>query len=130
MEIYTSYFGNLRKLKQKGIIPIGIAVSPPGWYKGMNYRRFAPTANMLSMGERAYDIHFQRLLAILSPQAVARDLQRMSNGRPIALLCFESNRNECHRLQVANWIETNFGVKVSEVEPAKPVSTVIQKELF
>lgn len=131
MEIYTSYFGNLRRIKQKGITPIAIAVSPPGWYKGYRYRRFAPTVNMLKMDLRRYDIEFQRLLAILSPREVYRDLERMAEGKPIALLCFETYRRECHRLQVAEWIERNMKISVPELDaPARSQKRGHQTMLF
>lgn len=41
-KIYTSYFGNLLKLKEKGIKPISIALFPPKWYVGDALLSLAP----------------------------------------------------------------------------------------
>ena len=41
-KIYTSYFGNLLKLREKGIKPISIALLPPRWYAGDELRELAP----------------------------------------------------------------------------------------
>ena len=41
-KIYTSYFGNLLKLKEKGIKPISIALFPPKWYTGDELLSLAP----------------------------------------------------------------------------------------
>ena len=41
-KIYTSYFGNLLKLKEKGIKPISIALFPPNWYVGDALLSLAP----------------------------------------------------------------------------------------
>jgi len=130
MEIYTSYFGNLKRLNSDGIIPIGIAVYPPKWYKGQNYKRLAPASQMLRMTIDEYDRMFQKILAYQSPRQVYDDLRRMSRGKPIALLCFELDRRECHRLQVAEWIEGQMGIKVPEYPHPVPRNSFIQTSMF
>lgn len=34
MEIYTSYFDNLKNLEKEDIFPIGICCYPPKWFNG------------------------------------------------------------------------------------------------
>jgi len=124
MEIYTSYFGNLKKIVEKGIVPVGIAVSPPKWYRGIIYKRLAPHYAMLQMSREKYDIEFQKILLFQNPREVHQDFLKFSQGKPIALLCFEFDRNDCHRLKVAEWIELKMGIKVPElVVPKAPKFT-------
>ena len=119
MRIYTSYFRNHRNLINDNILPVGIAVSPPKWFKGPNYKSLAPTYQMLSCSIEKYDKEFVRILSSLNVQDVMSDLERISNGQPIALLCYEADRNRCHRLMVAEWIEKGTGVVIPEYEVMK-----------
>jgi len=44
--IYTSYFAKLKSLPED-IIPISICAKSPNWYKGLQYKRLAPTYDLL-----------------------------------------------------------------------------------
>ena len=44
--IYTSYFAKLNKLPNN-IIPISICAKPPHFYKGLQYKKLAPTYDIL-----------------------------------------------------------------------------------
>ena len=48
MKIYTSYFGNLKKLKENNIVPIGICCYPPKDFHGPNLIAIAPTPDILN----------------------------------------------------------------------------------
>jgi hypothetical protein len=37
MNIYTSYFANLKKLEKANIKPIAICLYKPKWYNGISY---------------------------------------------------------------------------------------------
>lgn len=41
-EIYTSYFAKLKYLPNN-IVPISICAKTPEWYKGLQYKKLAPT---------------------------------------------------------------------------------------
>ena len=68
-KIYTSYFGNLRKLHDAGIVPIGIALWKPRFYNGDCIPELAPTKFMLSdecSMELYVDMYKQKLANIYS----------------------------------------------------------------
>ena len=41
-KIYTSYFANLKNLPDN-VCPISICGKAPDWYKGLQYKKLAPT---------------------------------------------------------------------------------------
>lgn len=107
MNIYTSYFGKLKAIEKAGILPVSIAVSPPKWYMGPQYRALAPRYDMLRMDSETYLIHFNAILNGLSAEKVLKDLKHISDmngGKDIALLCFEKPSDLCHRQYVAKWL--------------------------
>lgn len=122
--IYTSYFANLNKLP-KDITPISICAKAPEWYKGLKYKKLAPTYNILMKYKQDYDKnyyieHYQKeVLDKLNPADILHDLYRIVNPKNytklphIALICFEKPEDFCHRYLVANWLIDN-GYKVEE----------------
>lgn len=44
--LYTTYFGNLKKLP-KNIIPISICGKAPNWWTGRQYKKLAPKYDFL-----------------------------------------------------------------------------------
>ena len=46
MELYTSYFANLRNI-DKSIIPVSIARINPSWYNGLEFKAIAPSMQLL-----------------------------------------------------------------------------------
>jgi len=44
--IYTSYFGNIGKLKNAGIIPVNIAQYQPSWFRGDSIKELAPSPSL------------------------------------------------------------------------------------
>jgi len=67
---------------------------------------------------------------LLSPRQAYEELKRLGKGKPIALLCFELDRRECHRMQVAEWIEAQIGIKVPEYPHPVPRKNFIQTSMF
>ena len=109
--IYTSYFGKMRKLP-KDIITVAICVGVPKWYKGLVYKKVAPTYTMLNdwkvnHNEERYKCNFKaEILANLSQKQVKEDLLALTgNAENIALLCFEKSEEICHRHWVAEWLQ-------------------------
>ena len=114
MKILTSYFSQLKKIDQTRFMPIGIAITPPRWYRGINYKKVAPTVDMLSLSENAYNYKFQKILDSLVPEEVVKELTGLSGGKDIVLLCFEKDRNRCHRKLVADWLCNSLGLQIKE----------------
>lgn len=113
MTIYTSYFAKLKKLPSD-VVPISICAKPPAWYSGLQYKRVAPTYNILMKykgdhNEADYIEQFNVVvLNRLNPKAVVDELSKLSgDADKIALLCFEKSSDFCHRHLVAKWLTDN-----------------------
>jgi len=131
MEVYTSYFAKERKLKEKGIVPIGIARFPPKFFYGQHLLELAPRADMLRMSEEQYDKEFMKILARLNPYQIYEKIKIISGGRDAALLCFEKSGDPCHRYMVADWLNKELGLNIKEFDYIpKRASESIQGSLF
>jgi hypothetical protein len=124
MKIYTSYFGNIRKIKN----PVSIALSPPKWYTGPRYDRLAPSWRILNrfknkskedimLAIRMYEYYYRReVLDRLNANEILYDLRSFYPGEDIVLLCYETPDKFCHRHLVAEWLSESAGIEISEIE--------------
>lgn len=120
MKIYTSYFAMVNRLVSANITPISIALySPKGW-NGACYPKLAPTGYILSNWKRnpvpelyVYD-YLIMVLGTLDVHTVVKELEELSGGKNIALLCYEKSGDFCHRNIVADWLRRN-GYPCSEI---------------
>lgn len=129
MKIYTSYFSKAKTLAENGIMIIGIAQYPPRWFYGFSMKKLAPSPSILH--EESWDVYKRRfdaeIIGKLDPHQILREIAAISQGRDVALCCFEKDRNGCHRKIVAEWLTQNTGVAIEEYEE-RP--TVVQQSLF
>ena len=110
-QTYTSYYANCVELDRAGIIPISIALHPPrGWY-GLEYKKLAPTFDILlnyrhDHDETKYTERYKsEILDNLDPHDVMKDLIHMAGkNHELALVCYEGSDSFCHRHLVANWL--------------------------
>lgn len=66
-----------------------------------------------------YDQSYQGvILDALDPEQVISDLTMLVPDGDIVLLCFEKDREECHRGLVAAWLEKELGIRVEEIPGA------------
>lgn len=114
MKIYTSYFGNVRKLPD-GIVPISIARQAKFW-PGLKFFSLAPDSETLKMRKEEYTERFNKILSKLQVESVLEELIAISEGKDIALLCYEKPGDFCHRRLVAEWIEKETGMEVPEYQ--------------
>ena len=121
MRIFTSYFDNLEKVKELGLVPIGIAgISPPG-FDGLEYKKLAPKrfiydSYIESGDEDTYSRdYFRCVLDKLKPGQVVKDLENLSGGKDIVLLCYEKPNQFCHRHLVAYWMKSELGIEIEEL---------------
>ena len=134
MKIYTSFHAKAKQLVEMGITPISISVIFP-WYSSIKYDQYlslAPRRKMLKMSPELYDIEFQKILGRLNPVIVHKDLVTLSQGKDIALLCYEKDVNDCHRKQVAEWIFKKLQIKVEEITfkaKEKPIKKKITNQV-
>ncbi len=112
MKIYTSYFAKLRSLPEN-IVPISICGNAPDWYTGRQYKKLAPKYGFFMEWKKThnndyYIEHFDsEVLNILDAKIIYEELSKMSNGKDIALICYEKPSDFCHRHLVAKWFTKN-----------------------
>lgn len=118
MRIYTSYFGNSKKLQQAGIKVIGISLYPPRWFNGISLKQVAPTKSILfANGQTQEDYKRRYRSEVLSQQDMQQFLktvEQASVGQDVALCCYEKPEDFCHRHILADWIKEKLGIEISE----------------
>jgi uncharacterized protein YeaO (DUF488 family) len=107
----TSYFA-----KYKGNNAVSIALSTPNWFKGREYKKLAPTYEILKNYRRTADKvqyvkdYNEKILNKLNPQEIYDEL-----GENAVLLCYEKSHVFCHRHVVSKWLEKNLGIRLTEL---------------
>lgn len=124
MKIYTSYFGN-KKLNNLDLVQIAICLYPPKWYNGIIYSKIAPNYEILmdwkngkkdEEAKYAYEKAYKRhILRRLNKKDIISDLEKLSNGKDIVLLCFEKPSEFCHRHIFAKEIFNELGISIEEI---------------
>lgn len=114
--LYTSYFANWRNFKE--LVQVSISLKPPNGYKGLGYKKLAPSSSILfeyktSPDEVRYYERFTReILSNMDPHKIVKELMNLSLGKDVVLLCYEKPTDFCHRHIVANWLrEAGYDVK-------------------
>lgn len=122
--IYTSYFAKLKSLPED-IIPISICAKSPNWYKGLQYKKLAPTYDILMKykqdgNKEDYIKSFnEQVLSRLNPSEAVFDLGKLADkdntyySYDICLLCYEKSSDFCHRHLVAEWLR-KYGYECEE----------------
>jgi hypothetical protein len=115
MQIYTaSWFTQL----PPEIAPIGISRGTPRGQSGYRmYRRLAPGPWFRSVDVDTYYKRYAAQLHNLDASKVVEELFALSDGRPLAMLCFEGPKpgpDWCHRALVSVWLHDRLGWAVPE----------------
>ena len=113
MNIFTSYFAKIGKIDDN-FFPISISRYTPKWLRGkiQTYSRLAPSEDLLSRykvdaDELRYTKEFNEYLSTLNPHKIVDDLEGISGGRDVVLLCYERSEKFCHRHLVSDWLVKN-----------------------
>ena len=118
MRIYTSYFGNSKKLQQAGIKVIGISLYPPRWFNGISLKQVAPTKSILFANGQTQEDYTRRyrseVLSRQDMQQFLKTVEQASEGQDVALCCYEKPEDFCHRHILADWIKEKLGIEISE----------------
>lgn len=118
MRIYTSYFGNSKKLQQAGIKVIGISLYPPRWFNGISLKQVAPTRSILFANGQTQEEYTRRyrseVLSQQDMQQFLKTVEQASGGQDVALCCYEKPEDFCHRHILADWIKEKLGIEISE----------------
>ena len=118
--IYTGYYAKLKEYENAGLQPLSIAGRAPSFYKGPQYKSFAPEYKMFmdwkkgKIDNMEYTSIFTKHLDTLDKEAVRRTLN--SFDKDVILLCYEKTGDFCHRHIVADWIEKNLNMRVDEYD--------------
>ena len=117
--IYTSYFAKLKSLPDN-IVPISICGKAPDWYKGLQYKKLAPSFNLVYSyksgeitSEEYIPLYYKEVLNKYTVLEIQSDLNSLSEGKDVVLLCYETPKDFCHRQVVAEWFRQN-GIDVTE----------------
>ena len=121
IKIYTSYFGMVKKMRAAGIVPIGIAISPPKWFDGPNIKDVAPRYEMLKWGNKRYDAEFINILAKNDPKQFVEELEILGGGADVAICCYEKPEDRCHRHSVSWWLNKHLGIDIREWSTNIPI---------
>jgi len=124
--VFTSYYGNVKKLPED-LVPVGISQGVPAWYKGRVEKCLAPSWAMLKLSPEEYDSQYKAaVLSKLDPKAIFELL-----GDNAVMLCWEEPGFRCHRRLVAEWLEANLGITITEVgfdRPAVPAYATMPRK--
>ena len=110
-KIYTSYFGNLLKLREKGIKPISIALLPPRWYAGDELRDLAPDSTVFIgykeniVNEERFKRFYEYKIRQLGKEKILKMIEDKAEGQDVALICFEAPGCFCHRHILADYLD-------------------------
>lgn len=109
MKIYTSYYGNMRNIP-KDVVCIAISIYMPEKINIVRYSKLQPPKKVLKQYRITHDIssyidnYICSVLSNLTIQEVLDDLEKLSEGRDVCLMCYEKPPAFCHRTLVANWL--------------------------
>lgn len=126
MRIYTSYFGNSRKLREAGIKMICVAIGKPRFMTGIpQMLNVCPTRYMISeaCSRNEYLKLYDRILASQEASKVIEQIESLSGGQDVALCCYEKPGDFCHRHILAKWLTEKTGIEITEfgvVEKKEP----------
>lgn len=113
--IYTSYFGNLKNVKN----PISIAGKSPYYYKGFEFKILAPKYfwwkrwhdEKLS-NEWYIKQYIKTVLRPLDPNKIIQGLFDLYPGeQEVTLLCYELPGQFCHRNIIKYWLQSIVNIK-------------------
>lgn len=126
MKIYTSYFGNVKKLKVANVVPICIARGKPRFFSGPQLLNVAPTRYMLSdaCSMEEYLRLYRKTCNELDIPDFLKRLEELGQGRDVALCCYEKPSDFCHRQILAEVLNERAGLGIIEFGCQKPVEEV------
>lgn len=105
---------------EAGLIPISIAGKAPAFYEGIQYKKLAPSFNLVYSyksgeitSEEYIPLYYKEVLNRYTVLEIQSDLNSLLEGKDVVLLCYETPKDFCHRQVVAEWFRQN-GINVME----------------
>lgn len=127
MKIYTSYYGNAKKLRDANIQIIGISQGKPSFVDCPFINQLAPTRAMRSMSKSNYEVAYKQHLSLLNFDDIMQQIKLLSNGRDVALCCYESLKTPndwCHRTMLADFFnqrKKQYNIQITEFQTEKQI---------
>lgn len=119
IQIYTSYFDNIKNLTGQNYSFISIAGRSPDWYNGIEYKVLAPKLKFFKIWKETKDNDYyienfkSQVLDKLNPEKVIDRIKELSNDKIPVLLCYEKPEEFCHRHLVASWLN-DYNAKICQ----------------
>ena len=129
MKIFTGNFANEKKYISAGLLPISIALSAK-YFSGVLFRKLNPDWSFMNDSQSVYTKKFLSKLDKLNPSLIFREIEFLSKGQDVVLLCHEKEGEFCHRRLVASWFETKLKIQVLELGNMAKKDDGIQMMMF
>ena len=132
--IYTSYFGNHRRLP-KEMKWISIARKTPLGFTGERWEELAPSSDLLAdykSGRVDKQGYTQRYLKQLDDLVKTHPeyFDRFKTDDDLILFCYEKMGDFCHRHILANYLRTHYDLNVSEYGDTSEGGVVSLPDIF
>jgi len=127
MKIFTGNFANKKKYLKTGLAPISIARFN-NYCNVALYPKLAPPPHIIFLDEKRYRQVYEDILNGLDPHKCYAELETISEGNDIVLLCYEKEGQFCHRHIVAEWFRRTLKIEV--IELGKMENEQIEPTLF
>ena len=116
MKIYTSYFAKAYQYPDDQYTCVAISVGVPKAINVKSYKKLAPLWDIVQeYKNNGGDIetyknrYYNEVLNKLNIDEVYKELEELSDGKDVVLLCYEGIKNNdfCHRHLVCQWLRQN-----------------------
>lgn len=132
MNIYTSYFGNYKALRNANILIVNVARWAPRFVTpAFSLLEVAPTPWMIKQATmEQYLSSYRSILARTNAHQLIEKIAQLSGGQDVALCCYEKSGEFCHRHMLAEHLTQQTGVEIKEFELPTPPPTPPTPSLF
>lgn len=119
-KVFTSYFGNVKNIlaKDPSAVLVSIAGKTPIWFNGHKLKKLAPHYSWWKEWNDKFSYnhnctesiawyrhkYISTVLHGIVPEELMKELEEMSNGNNVYLLCYETPQTFCHRHIVSDWL--------------------------
>ena len=122
----TGYFAKLKEYEEAGYTPVSISRFKPPFFKGLEYKKVAPSADLLHAYKygkykndfAGYITKYMDGIAQMKATEVVKELEELTKVKEdrIILLCYEKPDNYCHRHYLASWLRTFGDIECKEYD--------------
>ena len=120
MNVYTGQFKQVEMYIANDLMVCSVARNDPPWFKGPSFKILAPEQNLLmsyhqGMSFGRFAVRYIDYLKHVDFEPVLKAFDFLcSNSSGIVLCCYEPKTQFCHRHLLANFLNTNYQLGVTE----------------